>query len=181
MSDREKRAAALEVFSPLREKSRPAMRWASARASAAFARASSSFKPKASESYESATSTTIGGTTQETSTAGVSLEDMGAAKALYDEQVARCTRRDSEVIEHEVQEELTNLRKQLEIGSSKPRVPAPQLEYIQRQRSKSDADANSLLVEGLPSPSTRPIVRRNQTTRQFMEDSKKAAEGGLGV
>ena len=113
--------------------------------------------------------------------AGVGLEeDVGAAKALYNDQVAGCTRRDSEVIEHEVQEELTNLRKQLESGSSQPRMPAPQLEYIQRQRSKSRG-ADSSSVEGLPSPSTRPIVRRNQTTRQFMEDSKKAAEGGLGV
>jgi len=43
-----------------------------------------------------------------------------------------------------------------------------ELELRKMRKQREDASPN-------------PIVRRGQTTKQFMDDSKKAARGGLGV
>ena len=71
-------------------------------------------------------------------------------------------------------------------GAGLPTMQRPLEGYVKRQRSKSGIESveSSSSVEGdVESPSVRgaPIVRRNQTTKQFMDDSRKAAEGGLNI
>jgi hypothetical protein len=110
-----------------------------------------------------------------------------------------------------VHEELSSMRKRLELaspvmhtkrrddvavkeamdrgmgaGAGLPTMQRPLEGYVKRQRSKSGIESveSSSSVEGdVESPSVRgaPIVRRNQTTKQFMDDSRKAAEGDLNI
>ena len=90
--------------------------------------------------------------------------------------------------EGEITTELAALRKQRESADAPkgppdaPQVPPPRGSYVMKKRTLSfERDTPDKPAMAAGSKALSPIVRRSQTTKQFMDDSKRAETIGLGV
>ena len=90
--------------------------------------------------------------------------------------------------EGEIATELAALRKQRESADAPkgrpdaPKVPPPRGSYVMKKRTLSfERDTPDKPAMAAGSKALSPIVRRSQTTKQFMDDSKRAETIGLGV
>ena len=202
VSDREKRAAALKIIGPL-QKNRPMMRWASTKAAAAITRSRTSLHRRAPKVYYgSAASTTVPPLDprepadeeqgMDEAEISISVEPPSTGSACGSNP-AEARRNSAASPEQKVNEKLTQLRiKRLDPSDLRERAhkslsPVLNPAYIQRQRSRSDLDLEESPSAGVggdaPSSPTcgKPIVRRKQTVKQFMDDSKKAVVYGLDI